>query len=212
MANLSVWLSAIVCGVMLLVAPASAMPAPDPDMDCTTAAEYVTSDPNLLVLLGLVPLAAPADPDFYSALSDPEAEFTLFAPTNEAFVTVLLAELGLTVEEVTALPPALVDVLLKYHITSPAITASEFEYGKSYETASYAQQYFNEVLPDQSAGLETTNITAMIPDIEGLGGSAASVVLADQIVCSAVIHVIDSVLLPFTAEQLAYIAGGGELP
>jgi transforming growth factor-beta-induced protein len=110
-----------------------------------------------------------------------DGPFTVFAPTNDAFVELVTA-LGITPEELMA-QPDLAKVLL-YHVIS----------GKVMST-------------DLSDGLEaaTLNGNAIAFDLtDGVKANASNVIAADIIASNGVIHVIDSVLVPadFTYQEV----------
>jgi transforming growth factor-beta-induced protein len=110
-----------------------------------------------------------------------DGPFTVFAPTNDAFVELVTA-LGITPEELMA-QPDLAKVLL-YHVIS----------GKVMST-------------DLSDGLEagTLNGNTIAFDLsDGVKANASNVIAADIIASNGVIHVIDSVLVPadFTYQEV----------
>jgi len=106
-------------------------------------------------------------------LSDAEAEFTVFAPTDDAFVA-LLADLGITAEQLLADTALLTDVLL-YHVAEGRI-------------------YSDEVLSSSSiVTLQGANAPIAGAEIDG-----ASIVGTDIQTTNGVIHVIDGVILPPT--------------
>ena len=105
-----------------------------------------------------------------------EGPFTVFAPTNDAFAT-LLVELDLTVEELLALPN-LSDILL-YHVL---------------EGAYYSSDVLANV-PFSLATLQTSEVDFSIMDamvyIDG-----AQIIVTDILTTNGVIHVIDAVIIP----------------
>ena len=106
-----------------------------------------------------------------------EGPFTVFAPTDEAFVAAL-QELGLTAEELLADTETLTSVLT-YHVIAGEVDAA---------TAIS--------LDGQSA--ETVN--GAVIDISVVDGNVmindATVVTADVMADNGIIHIIDTVLLP----------------
>ncbi len=106
-----------------------------------------------------------------------EGPFTVFAPTDEAFVAAL-EELGLTAEELLADTETLTSVLT-YHVIAGEVDAA---------TAIS--------LDGQSA--ETVN--GAVIDISVVDGNVmindATVVTADVMADNGIIHIIDTVLLP----------------
>ena len=182
---------------------------------CSNVAEVAAASGQFSILLALADIASRFDPEFYAALRDPSAEFTLFAPTDEAFIKTLLINYGLSTEAIFNADPKIIDAVLKYHILPTPIMSADFEYNKSYNTSSLAQEYFAAVLPTLCNTLTTaddfTNVTVALPYVEAIG-SSATVISADIIACSAVIHVMDNMLSPFRVRQLEYIIDGGILP
>ncbi|HKK92719.1 MAG TPA: fasciclin domain-containing protein, partial [Longimicrobiales bacterium] len=104
-------------------------------------------------------------------LADADAEFTVFAPTDDAFAG-LLADLGLTAEELLANTSLLTDVLL-YHVAEGRI-------------------YSDEVLSSSSiATVQGSSAPIVGTEIDG-----AAIVATDIQATNGVIHVIDEVILP----------------
>merc|ERR1719408_1001863 len=93
--------------VLLPIVVGGAAPAPEPEMEEASIADVASTVDDLSVLVDALVAA-----DLVGALSDPASEFTVFAPTNDAFVA-LLGALGLE---------SLEDVLL-YHVV-PAVAFS----------------------------------------------------------------------------------------
>merc|ERR1719408_932160 len=98
--------------VLLPIVVGGAAPAPEPEMEEASIADVASTVDDLSVLVDALVAA-----DLVGALSDPASEFTVFAPTNSAFVE-LLGALGL--ESLGDIPlETLTDVLL-YHVV-PAV-------------------------------------------------------------------------------------------
>jgi transforming growth factor-beta-induced protein len=111
-----------------------------------------------------------------------EGPFTVFAPTNAAFES-LLGALGITAEDLLN-QPQLADVLL-YHVVAGEVMSADLQNGMTAET-----------LGGQTITVDLT---------DGVYINDSSVVTADIKASNGVIHVIDSVLIPETF-QLAPIA------
>lgn len=109
------------------------------------------------------------------ALTNPLVEFTVFAPTNQAFDN-LAADLGTDLNGILALPN-LADVLL-YHVVQGTVLSTDLSNGLVPTLEG------NDILVDL-----TTNV--MIND--------AMVTLADVTADNGVVHVLDKVLIPGTA-------------
>jgi len=169
---------------MLLVA---AFIAPTFAQDGTIAdvAAENTDFQTLLTAVGL------ADPAVAAALADPDAELTLFAPTNDAF-TVTLQELGLSVVDVAGNPEAVTQILL-YHVVEGVVMAEDVV-GLDGEEV--------ETLQGESVSISVDGDTVMV--------NGATVLETDIEASNGVIHSIDRVLVPEAV--LMALAGGAEAP
>ncbi|MCS6834439.1 MAG: fasciclin domain-containing protein, partial [Anaerolineae bacterium] len=145
-----------------------AVPLP---IEIKTIVEIASDDRNFTTLVAAVVAA-----DLAETLSS--GEFTVFAPTNEAF-SAALASLGLTLDELVAQPELLRSVLT-YHVIEGAVTA---------ET----------VLTLDGQEVTTVNGEAIRISIEDgavVLNDSVRVVTADIVASNGIIHVIDGVLLP----------------
>jgi transforming growth factor-beta-induced protein len=106
------------------------------------------------------------------ALSDPFSEFTVFAPTNDAFED-LLMELGIDIAGLLDLSN-LSDILL-YHVVSGTVLSTELMDGDV------------PTLNGQSVSIDLSN---------GVMVNDASVITPDVTADNGVVHIIDAVLLP----------------
>ena len=105
-------------------------------------------------------------------------EFTVFAPTNEAFVN-LLGELGYS--SLDDIPTAILKRVLLYHVIPSKVLSTD--------------------LPAQAITVEsvmgqTFEIDATIPGIKDVGSRTANLIGFDVTGVNGVIHVIDRVILP----------------
>lgn len=114
------------------------------------------------------------------AVADPNADLTVFAPTNDAFGAALTA-LGLTAAELLA-SPDLSDVLL-YHVVPGTFLAADVIAAAPFDAPT--------LLDGASIGVE------VVGDGVVLDGSV-NVTITDVKAVNGVIHVIDHVLLPPT--------------
>ena len=114
--------------------------------------------------------------DLAGTLSQP-GPFTVFAPTNAAFAA-LLAELGLTKEQLLADKALLVKVL-SYHVVPGAILKADVPVGK----------------PVTTVQGETLTVDAALA-ITDQRGRKAAITATDVLTSNGVIHVIDKVILP----------------
>lgn len=172
--------------VALAVLALSLVPVFAQDTSELTIAEIVVASasaetPEFSVLLTAVQAA---DPAVLEALSNPDAQLTVFAPTDAAFATLFEALGEEAVAGLLADTEALTSVLL-FHVSDSAIT-SEMVVG---------------VLGMMGgvASLETLNgqYIDVVQDEEGnITINGAGLVAVDVVASNGVIHVIDSVILP----------------
>jgi len=151
-------------------------PEMEPDMeepDMESIASVASGAEELSILVEAVVAAGLLD-----AITDPEAEFTVFAPTNDAFVT-LLGALG--IDELADIDTDTLTSVLLYHIVPAVAYSTDLTDGQVLPTLNGA-----DLVVDLSSGVM----------IDGIG-SDASVTIADIPAANSVVHVIDTVLLPF---------------
>lgn len=113
-----------------------------------------------------------------------EGPFTLFAPSNKAFDD-LLAELGITIEELLANKPRLT-AILTYHVLASRVLAGAIVDDSTAVT-----------LQGQAITFDKQRIDDML-DIDLIDAQAreANVVFANARASNGVVHVIDRVILP----------------
>lgn len=134
--------------------------------------DIAMADENFSTLVDLVTTAGLAD-----TLSDPDAEFTVFAPTNDAFEKVDEATLDALGENTDALAQ-----VLTYHAVAARALSGDLTDGQEIETVEGSIITVNIDGDDVTLTTDadqTVNVTAV--DIEASNG---------------VIHVIDGVLIP----------------
>ena len=136
--------------------------------------ELAQSNPDLSILVEAVVAA-----DLQDTLSG-AGPYTVFAPTNAAFAD-LLAELGVTKDELLADEPLLTAVLT-YHVLAGRVLASQIPIGKALTTVEGG--IFK--IDGSGAGLE----------IKDGRNRTAGIVQADLRASNGVVHVVDRVLLP----------------
>ena len=151
--------------------------------ECETVANIAASEPELSVLLQLAVQA-----DLAGLLSAADAAVTVFAPPNGAF-----AALTESADPVAALSDAdaaqAVGMLLQLHVVDGVIRARDLVDGQTLPTLT---------------GLDlTVSVSADgVPRITAPGGgTVAHILAADVAACSAVVHVIDAVLVPGDLEN-----------
>ncbi len=111
-------------------------------------------------------------------LSDPNANYTVFAPTNAAFVKVL-QETGMTKAELFANKPLLTKIL-GYHVIGG-------------DMAMYAKDV--KVGNVMTASKDTLMVTSA-STLRDENGRTANIIKTDIAATNGVVHVIDTVLLP----------------
>ncbi len=109
-------------------------------------------------------------PAVLEALADPNGEFTVFAPNDDAFADALAANPGLTEEQVTE--------ILTYHVLVARVLSGDLDEAQAVETLSG-----EEIFVTVNNG--TVNIN-----------NSVNVVEADFVGNNGAVHVIDGVLLP----------------
>lgn len=152
------------------------------DMMGNTIADIVVTsteadEPEFTTLLAAVQAA---DESILSALSDPEAEYTVFAPTDEAFAA-LLEDMDMDAETLLA-DTELLNSVLQYHVVEGAVLADD------------VMTMDGELVPTLLGEDATINIT--VTDDGVVLNDSINVVQTDIAADNGVIHVIDGVLLP----------------
>lgn len=147
-----------------------------------TIADVVASDGRFSTLLAAVEAAGLTE-----TLADPNATYTVFAPTNDAFVAALDA-LGLTAEALLA-NDGLADILL-YHVLGDIVTSGDLAAAGEEEIG--------------ATTLEGETLWIVISDsgdVSFRDAGGAMVIEADIRASNGVIHVIDGVLLPPSSQM-----------
>mgnify|MGYP000035317744 FL=1 len=161
-------------------APEETTTTTEAPMDPTIAeivVELASADPaEFTILLAAVQAA---DPAVLDALSDPDQELTVFAPTDAAFEAALEA-LGLTAEELLA-SEDLTNILL-YHVAPGVFLAEDVIAAAPIDA-----------LPTL---LEGQTLLVQVVDGNVVINESATVIQPDVVASNGVIHVIDAVLLP----------------
>jgi transforming growth factor-beta-induced protein len=145
--------------------------------DVTT---FVTADPTFEILVNA--LTAYDDFGFVEILQsiDSPAPFTVFGPTNDAFMA-LLAELEIS--SLDDIPQDLLARVLSYHVVTEAnVRSGDLSDGMPVTTF--------------EGGTFTVNVSGSAVTITDERGRTSNVVLTDVQARNGVIHVIDTVLLP----------------
>ena len=136
--------------------------------------DVAKGDPRLSILVEAVTAADLAD-----TLSA-AGPYTVFAPTNDAFAA-LLAELGVTKDQLLANKPLLTAVL-KYHVLAGRVPAAQVPLGKA-------------ITPLEGGIFKIDQVDGALRTTDGRNRSGR-IVQTDVEASNGVIHVIDKVLLP----------------
>ena len=131
-------------------------------------------------------------PDLLATSVDPDAEITVFAPTDAAFVT-LLGKLGLKAEELLS-NTALLESVVEYHIVLGKVTKDDLSEG------------FVPTLNGAAVEIDLSD-GVTVKGAENADDHQPKVVTPDIMASNGVIHVIDNVLLP-PSSNIVEIASG----
>jgi uncharacterized surface protein with fasciclin (FAS1) repeats len=173
------FVAAVLAALLLAVVPAFGQDEP-------TIAELVVAStegdaPEFTLLLAAV---SAADPAVLELLSDPEANVTVFAPTDAAF-TAAIEALGVTAEDLLADTELLTEVLL-YHVVPAAFDAEA--------VVALDGALVGTMLDEQALAISVEGEAVMVNE--------STVVAADVMASNGVVHVIDSVLLPAMGDDM----------
>jgi uncharacterized surface protein with fasciclin (FAS1) repeats len=134
-----------------------------------TVLQTVQSNPERF--LGLVSSVNPA---LTTALNDPTASYTLFAPVNAAFTAAATV--------LQPLAPNQIEAALRYHVLGTRVLSSQITFGTPLSTLLTGQTF-------------TINAGSP-PTISDTTTTAARITGVDIIASNGVVHVVDKVLLP----------------
>lgn len=155
------------------VMPAKQAPAQNQAMAKMNVVQVAQSNPDFSILVEAIQAAGIAVP-----LSNPNASFTILAPTNAAFAQAL-QETGLSKEQLFANKAALTKIL-GYHVISGT-----------------APVYAKDVKPGNVVMLsEDTLMITPEGKLQDESGRTANILKTDIPATNGVVHVIDKVLLP----------------
>jgi uncharacterized surface protein with fasciclin (FAS1) repeats len=138
--------------------------------------EIAAGNPDFSTLVSLVSAAGLVD-----VLADPNAQWTVFAPTNEAF-----SRVPQDVLDTLAADPALLTRVLTYHVVEGAVTSDSLS---TMMVPSMEMAAVGEPTTGSELSIELGDNGAITVD-------GVPVIAADILATNGVIHVIDSVLLP----------------
>lgn len=154
--------------------PAETDPMADPMAESTATqsiAELAAGNENLSILTAALKAAG------LDGMMMEAGEYTVFAPTDDAFAGVL-TKLGVTKEELLADTDTLKTVL-PYHVVPMVVKAADIPYGTDITTVN-----------GQTINISDSNV------ITDTSGNMAKITDTDIMATNGVVHVIDTVLLP----------------
>jgi uncharacterized surface protein with fasciclin (FAS1) repeats len=143
-----------------------------------TLLQVAQGNTNFTYLVAAAVRAAQANPTIVAALTSDASAFTVFAPTNQAFI----ASGFPTAASLTAADPAVLAGIILYHVVPGRIFSTNLTTGNVTTAASGVLKV------DVSSGVKITG--------NGNGTNAANVVSANILATNGVVHAIDRVLLP----------------
>jgi transforming growth factor-beta-induced protein len=161
----------------------SDMTPPPPPPAAKSIVEIAAGNPDFSILVAAVQAAGLVD-----TLSGP-GPFTVFAPTNAAFAS-LLAELNVTAEQLLANKPLLTQVLT-YHVLAGRTLAADITNGLAASTVQGQALKFSR----SASGVSITDAS----------GRTSNIIATDIAASNGVIHVIDRVILP-TSKTIVQLA------
>lgn len=170
----------VVLALLVMVVPVAAQDEPTQSIAEIVVASTEAETPEFTVLLAAV---GAADPAFLEALSNPDANLTVFAPTDAAFVALLNA-LGTTAEDLLA-NTDLLNTVLAYHVV-PGLFDAE-------SVVALDGAYLGTMLPGYALSVSVEDGAAYVDD--------STVVAADVMATNGIVHVIDAVLVPDTSGE-----------
>jgi len=148
--------------------------------DAPTIAEIAVGDDRFSTLVTALSAASDAGPvDFLSVVSDPDADITVFAPTNDAF-----AALGETLGAALADPSGLLTQVLSYHVLGTS-------------------EYATDLAIEQSAVTLADSVVRISVRPGGVFINDSKVIISNIAASNGIVHVIDAVLLPPAAPTCA---------
>jgi transforming growth factor-beta-induced protein len=156
------------------------VPAPEPEP--TSVVDIALSDENFSMLVDAVSKAG-----LVSALDDPTARYTVFAPTNAAF-TQLMADLG--INSIDEVPLETLTNILLFHVINGTVESTDLSTG------------YTKTLNTQGPDGTSPDLRIVVDGGVTLNGGS-TVTDADYRADNGVVHVIDKVMMPPTIVDLA---------
>lgn len=139
--------------------------------------EIAQGNPNLTYLVAAATRAATSNPAVVSSLTSTSSAFTVFAPTNEAFIAAGFPSIA----SIQAAPAETLAAVILNHVLPGRA------FSPTLATGNVAAAGGGQLAVDVSSGVT----------VKGKGSTqAAKVLMADMLATNGVVHVIDRVLLP----------------
>jgi uncharacterized surface protein with fasciclin (FAS1) repeats len=169
----------VIASLLVGVFAASAQDTPGTIADIVVASASADA-PEFATLLTAVQAA---DPAVLAALSDPEAELTVFAPTDAAF-----AALGEETLNSVIADQALLTNILLYHVVPGVVYSAD--------VAALLADSMSDAGVMVDTALEGAQYVITADDEGNVFVNGAQIIMTDVDAANGVIHVIDAVLLP----------------
>lgn len=177
-------LALLLCASLAIVQATEPAPAPDQeaeaDGDCVNIIDAANEAGLSTLVAGLTATG------LTSAVTEALGRITVFAPTNDAFNKVLEENNLSTLDLIQDI--GLLTEILTYHVVAQPLLSTDLSDGQTVTT----------LLGDgSSCGVGDLTVNVNDDGVTIVGGqSSVKVVTADVQTCSAIVHVIDGVLLP----------------
>ena len=167
------------CQPIQPMAPAATEPAAEatmaPEAEMGTIVDIAVSNPDFSTLVTAVTEAGLVD-----VLADPAAQWTVFAPTNDAFAALPAGVLDMVLAD-----KELLTRILTYHVVAGVVTSDQIS---------------TMMAPTMEMGAVGGDLMGSELDVQVVDGNVtvngANVIAADIMASNGVIHVVDAVLLP----------------
>lgn len=156
----------------------------------TTIVDLAVGSPNLTYLVAAIQRAGASGTNVAALLSDNSRKFTVFAPTNDAFIAAGFP----TIASIQGADPNVLLGVLTYHVVGSEIRAAQVPEGPNASVTTLAQG----------------NIFATRNN-NGVFVNGIRVAQADILATNGVVHVIGSVLLPPTGNIVQTAQGNNNL-
>lgn len=155
------------------------------DFFAQTITQIATSNPDFSVLASV--LTRPDMSALLAAASDPTGSLTVFAPTNDAFASLLTTLSSLGINSLDDLPDGLLTEIVQYHIVGSTVLSTSLTNG---DVATLLPN--EDITVDLSNGVMVNNANVIIPDVQAVNG---------------VVHAVDQVLIPsFIANAIGKVS------